>query len=89
MVIWHLGEILKDYRKSIGNPATEVLFHNGFGIHMDFDKLAQRIIRPPSKNLAWIGMVGIASGVASRRICMNWAWTSRSSSAFCVVQKRT
>ena len=66
-VIRQLAEILDDYRKSIGNPATGVMLHNGSGTHMDFDKLAQRIIRPAIEKLGleWYGWHGFRRGVAS------------------------
>lgn len=66
-VIRQLAEILNEYRKSIGGPATGVMFHNGSGTHMDCDKLAQRIIRPAIEKLGleWYGWHGFRRGVAS------------------------
>jgi len=43
------------------------MLHNGSGTHMDFDKLAQRIIRPAIEKLGleWYGWHGFRRGVAS------------------------
>jgi integrase len=63
-VIRQLAEILDDYRSSIGNPATGVMFHTGGGEPMDLNKLARRTIRPLVEmiGLEWYGWHG--SGVA-------------------------
>ena len=45
-VIPKLAKILDEYRASMHNPATGVMFHIGNGECLDMDKLAQRVIRP-------------------------------------------
>lgn len=66
-VIRQLAEILEEYRRSIGNPHSGVMFHSGAGHHMDFDKLALRVIQPvvTSLGLAWYGWHGFRRGIAS------------------------
>jgi len=66
-VIRQLAEILDAYRSSIGNPSQGVMFHAGGGTHMDFDKFAQRTIRPAVVRigLEWYGWHGFRRGVAS------------------------
>ena len=82
-VIRQLAEILNAYRSSIDDPSQGVMFHAGVGDHMDFDKFARRTIRPAVLKIVLDGMVGMGSGVASRRICMSWVRTRKSSSASC------
>jgi integrase len=62
-----LAEILNAYRGSMGNPGAGVMFHSGGGQPMDFDKLAQRVIRPVVKliGLEWYGWHGFRRGIAS------------------------
>jgi integrase len=66
-VIRQLAEILNTYRSSIGNPQSGVMFHSGTGQHMDFDKLAQRVVRPliESLKIDWYGWHGFRRGIAS------------------------
>ena len=66
-VIRQLAEILNAYRSSIGDPSQGVMFHAGVGGHMDFDKFAQRTIRPAvvKIGLEWYGWHGFRRGVAS------------------------
>jgi integrase len=66
-VIRQLAEILDDYRSSIGNPATGVMFHTGGGEPMDLNKLARRTIRPLVEmiGLEWYGWHGFRRGIAS------------------------
>ena len=63
-VIRQLAEILDAYRSSIGNPAAGVMFHNGNGVPMDLDKLAQQVIRPVAEaiGLEWCGWHGFRRG---------------------------
>ena len=62
-----LAEILDTYRSSIGNPQTGTIFHSGMDEPMDFDKLAQRVIRPVIEGLGleWYGWHGFRRGIAS------------------------
>lgn len=66
-VIPKLAKTLDEYRASMHNPATGVMFHNGSGQCMDMDKLAQRVIRPAVEaiGLPWYGWHGFRRGVAS------------------------
>ena len=66
-VIRQLAEILSAYRSSMGNPTSGIMFHAGAGEHLDFDKLAQRTIRPVVDliGLEWHGWHGFRRGIAS------------------------
>ena len=66
-VIPELAAILAEYRLSMGNPATGVVFHSGTGERMDMDKLAQRVIRPAvqASGIPWYGWHGFRRGIAS------------------------
>jgi integrase len=66
-VIPKLAKILDEYRASMHNPATGVMFHNGNGDCLDLDKLAQRVIRPAVEaiGLPWYGWHGFRRGIAS------------------------
>jgi integrase len=60
-----LAKILEEYRASMQNPRTGVIFHSGNGEPMD--KLAQRVIRPAveASGLPWYGWHGFRRGIAS------------------------
>ena len=62
-----LAKILDEYRASMHNPATGLMFHIGNGECLDMDKLAQRVIRPAIEaiRLPWYGWHGFRRGVAS------------------------
>jgi integrase len=66
-VIPTLTRILDEYRASMHNPRSGVMFHHGNGEHMDMDKLAQRVIRPAveASGLPWYGWHGFRRGIAS------------------------
>jgi integrase len=66
-VIPSLAKILDEYRASMRNPKTGVIFHNGSGERLDTDKLAQRVIRPAleAAGLPWYGWHGFRRGIAS------------------------
>jgi integrase len=66
-VIPKLARILNEYRASLHNPTTGVMFHNGGGQRMDMDKLAQRVMRPAvtAIGLPWYGWHGFRRGIAS------------------------
>lgn len=66
-VIRQLADILNAYRSSMGNPKTGVIFHLGDGMPMNFDKLAQRVIRPVVEaiRIDWYGWHGFRRGIAS------------------------
>lgn len=66
-VIPVLATILGEYRASMQNPKTGVMFHSGNGESMDMDKLAQRVIRPAveASGLPWYGWHGFRRGIAS------------------------
>jgi integrase len=66
-VIPTLTKLLDEYRASMHNPRTGVMFHQGNGERMDMDKLAQRVIRPAveASGLPWYGWHGFRRGIAS------------------------
>jgi integrase len=66
-VIPTLAKILDEYRASMHNPRTGVIFHQGNRERMDMDKLAQRVIRPAveASGLPWYGWHGFRRGIAS------------------------
>jgi len=58
-----------------GHPATGLMFHSGGDEAMDFDKLAQRIVRLAVEaiRLEWYGWRGFRRGIASNlyELCAN------------------
>ncbi len=56
-VIAALAEVLDAYRASMHDPSNGVVFHDGSGLRLDMDKLAQRVIRPAVEaiGLPWYG----------------------------------
>jgi integrase len=66
-VIPALALILEEYRISMGNPKSGVIFHSGDGEPMNMDALAQRVIRPAieARGMPWHGWHGFRRGVAS------------------------
>lgn len=66
-VIPTLAKILEEYRASMRNPITGLIFHSGNGRPMDMDKLAQRVIRTAieASGLPWYGWHGFRHGIAS------------------------
>jgi integrase len=66
-VIPKLARILDEYRASMHNPATGVIFHNGGGECLDMEKLARCVIRPAVEaiGLPWYGWHGFRRGIAS------------------------
>ena len=65
-LIRQLSEILDEYRRSMGNPQSGVMFHLGVGQQMDFDKLARQV-QPivESLGIEWYGWHGFRRGIAS------------------------
>ena len=51
----------------MGDPKGGVVFHSGAGEHLDFGKLAQRVVRPAveSLRLEWHGWHGFRRAIAS------------------------
>jgi len=66
-VIPALATILDEYRMSMNNPQSGVIFHSGDGRPMAMDKLARCVIRPAIEavGLPWFGWHGFRRGVAS------------------------
>lgn len=66
-VIPALAAILDEYRQSMHNPNSGVIFHTGCGRRMAMDKLAQKVIRPTIEviNLPWYGWHGFRRAIAS------------------------
>ena len=66
-VIPALATILDEYRMSMHNPKSGVIFHSGDGRPMAMDKLAQKVIRPAieSIGLPWYGWHGFRRAIAS------------------------
>jgi integrase len=62
-----LATILDEYRMSMHNPSSGVIFHSGNGEPMAMDKLAQKVIRPAIEaiGLPWYGWHGFRHGIAS------------------------
>jgi integrase len=66
-VIPALATILEEYRLSMRNPKSGLIFHSGNGGPMAMDKLAQQVIRPAIEaiGLPWYGWHGFRRGIAS------------------------
>jgi integrase len=66
-VIQALATILDEYRLSMHNPKSGVIFHSGNGSPMAMDKLAQKVIRPAIEaiGLPWYGWHGFRRAIAS------------------------
>ena len=66
-VIRQLATILEEYRMSMHNPRSGLVFHSGSGCPLDLDKLALRVIRPAIEavGLPWYGWHGFRRGIAS------------------------
>ena len=71
-VIPALAEILDEYRRSIGNPETGVVFHSGNRLPINADKLGRRVIRPTLEaiHLPWYGWHAFRRGLASNLYAM-------------------
>lgn len=66
-VIPALGEILDEYRRSMGSPEAGVVFHSGEGLPICVDKVGRRVIRPAleTMGLPWCGWHAFRRGLAS------------------------
>ena len=66
-VIPALAEILDEYRRSMGNPETGVVFHSGNRLPINADKLGRRVIPPTLEaiHLPWYGWHAFRRGLAS------------------------
>jgi len=66
-VIPALAAILDEYRQSMHNPKSGVIFHTGCGRPMAMDKLAQNVVRPAIEaiKLPWYGWHGFRRAIAS------------------------
>ncbi len=71
-VIPALAEILDEYRRSMGNPETGVVFHSGNRRPINADKLGRRVIRPTLEaiDLPWYGWHAFRRGLASNLYAM-------------------
>ena len=71
-VIPALAEILDEYRRSIGNPETGVVFHSGNRLPINADKVGRRVIRPTIEaiHLPWYGWHAFRRGLASNLYAM-------------------
>jgi integrase len=71
-VIPALAEILNEYRRSVGNPETGVIFHSGNRLPINADKVGRRVIRPILKaiHLPWYGWHAFRRGLASNLYAM-------------------
>jgi integrase len=71
-VIPALAEILDEYRRSVGNPETGVVFHSGNRLPINADKVGRRVIRPILKaiHLPWYGWHAFRRGLASNLYAM-------------------
>jgi integrase len=87
-VIRQLAEILDAYRSSMGKPTTGIVPAVRGSLWISTNWGSESSVQP-SAPLDWDGTAGMASGVASRRICMRWGRTTKWCNAFCVMQSRT
>src|SRR5438552_3484726 len=71
-VIPALAEILDEYRRSVGNPETGVVFHSGNRLPINADKVGRRVIRPTLKaiHLPWYVWHAFRRGLASNLYAM-------------------
>jgi len=71
-VIPALAEILGEYRRSVGNPETGVVFHSGNRLPINADKVGRRVIRSTLKaiRLPWYGWHAFRRGLASNLYAM-------------------
>jgi integrase len=71
-VIPALAEILDEYRRSVGNPETGVVFHSGNRLPINADKVGRRVIRPTLRaiRLPWYGWHAFRRGLASNLYAM-------------------
>jgi len=71
-VIPALAEILDEYRRSVGNPETGVVFHSGNRLPINADKVGRRVIRLTLKaiHLPWYGWHAFRRGLASNLYAM-------------------
>ena len=71
-VIPALAEILDEYRRSVGNPETGVVFHSGNRLPINADKVGRRVIRPTLRaiSLPWYGWHAFRRGLASNLYAM-------------------
>jgi len=67
-----LAEILGEYRRSVGNPETGVVFHSGNRLPINADKVGRRVIRSTLKaiRLPWYGWHAFRRGLASNLYAM-------------------
>jgi integrase len=71
-VIPALAEILDEYRRSVGNQETGVVFHSGNRLPINADKVGRRVIRPTLRaiRLPWYGWHAFRRGLASNLYAM-------------------
>jgi len=62
-----LAELLDEYRRSVGNPETGLIFHSGDGLPVCVDKVGRRVIRRALEAipLPWYGWHAFRRGLAS------------------------
>jgi len=66
-VIRQLGVILDEYRRSMGNPQTGVIFHESDGLPINLDSFTRKAIQPVLKAncIPWYGWHAFRRGLAS------------------------
>jgi integrase len=66
-VIPALAELLDEYRRSVGNPETGLIFHSGDGLPVCVNKVGRRVIRRALEAipLPWYGWHAFRRGLAS------------------------
>ena len=71
-VIPRLAVLLEEYRRSIGNPQTGVIFHSGNGLPINLDAFTRKVIQPvlEANRLPWYGWHAFRRGLASNLYAM-------------------
>ena len=66
-VIPRLAVLLQEYRNSMGNPQTGVIFHSGDGLPINLDALTRKLIQPQfeAMGIPWYGRHAFRRGLAS------------------------
>lgn len=71
-VIPRLAALLEEYRRSVGNPQTGLIFHSGDGLPINLDALTRKAIQPEleANRIAWYGWHAFRRGLASNLYAM-------------------
>ncbi len=71
-VIPRLAVLLEEYRRSIGNPQTGLIFHSGNGLPINLDAFTRKVIQPEleGNRIPWYGWHAFRRGLASNLYAM-------------------